>query len=173
MSSVGYVRNYYEQAYNYDKLNWAMKIQTLEEIKQQFPQLQSTNEIHRNNLSSLEKLGLAVTNHVGTMGFFFIVFTWTVLWLSWNVLAPKTLRFDPFPAFVLWLFLSNLIQLHLMPLLMVGQNIQSKHSELRSELDYKTNRKAEKEIETILLHLENQQKILGELQQRIETLEKH
>src|SRR5258708_1371139 len=149
-----------------------MKIETIEEIKAQFPQLRNTNEVHKRGLSGLEKLGLFVTNHVGTMGFFFIVFTWPVLWLGWNVLAPKSFGFDPFPAFVFWLFLSNLIQLHLMPLLMVGQNIQSKHAELRSEQDYQTNKKAEKEIETILLHLEEQKKVLLELQQRIERLEK-
>src|SRR6266480_1154915 len=104
-----------------------MKIDSLDEIKQQFPQLKNTNEVHRKGMSGLEKLGLTVTNHVGTMGFFFIILAWTVLWLGWNILAPKQLRFDPYPAFVLWLFLSNLIQIHLMPLLMVGQNIQSKH----------------------------------------------
>src|SRR5882672_12261848 len=147
-----------------------MKIETLEEIKQQFPLLKNTNQIHRNKLSSLEKLGLMVTDHVGTMGFFFIIFTWTVLWLGWNMLAPRPLRFDPFPAFVLWLFISNLIQIHLMPLIMVGQNIQSKHAELRSEQDYQTDRKAEKEIETIVLHLENQQKMMQDILTRIDKL---
>jgi len=149
-----------------------MKIDSLEEIKQQFPVLNNTNAVHKRGLSELEKLGLFATEHVGTMGFFFIVFSWTVLWLGWNIFAPKALRFDPFPAFVLWLFISNLIQLHLMPLLMVGQNIQSKHSELRSEHDYETNRKAEKYIETILLHLENQHKMLTELQKRLDEIEK-
>src|SRR5216683_6116412 len=145
-----------------------MHIESLEEIKNQFPVLKNVNQIHKSRLSRLEKLGLFVTDHVGTMGFFFIILLWTVLWLGWNILAPVKLRFDPYPAFVLWLFISNLIQIHLMPLIMVGQNIQSKHAQLRSEHDYQTDRKAEKEIEAILQHLENQQKILLELQQRIE-----
>lgn len=149
-----------------------MQIPTLAEIEHEFPHLPNPNITHKRGLSPLEKLGLLVTNHVGTMGFFFIVFSWTVLWLSWNIFAPKTLRFDPYPAFVLWLFISNLIQLHLMPLLMVGQNIQSKHAELRSEHDYQTNKKAEKEIETILMHLENQEKILQDLHRRLDALER-
>ncbi len=37
--------------------------------------------------------------------------------------APKSLRFDPYPGFVLWLFISNMIQLFLMPLLLIGQNL--------------------------------------------------
>ena len=148
------------------------KIPSLEEIKNALPQLKNANETHRKHLSPLENLGVLVTNKVGTMGFFFIIFGWTVLWLGWNILAPQNLRFDPYPAFVLWLFISNLIQIHLMPLIMVGQNIQSKHAELRSQYDFETDKKAEKEIETILLHLENQQQLMLEILQRIEKLEK-
>jgi uncharacterized membrane protein len=83
---------------------------------------------------------------VGTIGFFFLIFIWTVCWLGWNMFAPLKLRFDPFPAFVLWLFISNMIQIFLMPLIMVGQNLQGKHSEIRAENDYEINLKAEKEI---------------------------
>jgi len=74
----------------------------------------------RESLSPLERLALVVTEKVGTMGFFLIILVWTIVWLGWNVFAPEDLRFDPFPAFVLWLFISNLIQIHLMPLIMVG-----------------------------------------------------
>src|SRR5207237_6442925 len=127
---------------------------------------------HREKLSSLDWLAIFVTQRIGTMGFFFIIFTWTVLWLGWNMLAPLPFRFDPFPAFVLWLFISNLIQIHLMPLIMIGQNIQGRHAEIRSEHDYQTDMKAEKEIETILLHLEEQNKLILDILNRIEKLEK-
>lgn len=147
-------------------------IQSLDEIKNQFASSQNTNEIHKTRLSRLERIAVFVTNKIGTMGFFFIIFSWTVLWLSWNIFAPVNLRFDPFPAFVLWLFLSNLIQIHLMPLIMIGQNIQGKHAELRSQYDFATDQKAEKEIETVLLHLENQQRIMMDILKRIEQLEK-
>jgi hypothetical protein len=48
------------------------------------------------------------------MGFFFLIAGWTAIWLGWNTLAPKPLRFDPPTAFVLWLFISNMIQILLM-----------------------------------------------------------
>jgi len=89
-------------------------------------------------------------DHVGTMGFFLLIFSWTVLWLGWNVIAPKSLQFDPYPAFVLWLFISNMIQIFLMPLIMIGQNLQARHAEARAEADFEVNVKAELEIETIL-----------------------
>src|SRR5258706_16423679 len=148
------------------------KIETVESIRKSFSSPQNINKIHRNSLSPLEKLGLMVTERVGTMGFFFIIFLWTAIWLTWNTLGPEKYRFDPAPAFVLWLIISNLIQIHLMPLIMVGQNVQSKHEALRSEHDYETDKKAEKEIETILLHLENQQELILEILQKIERLEK-
>lgn len=144
---------------------------TLENIKIQFP-IKNVNVTHKSKLSKLDKLAILVTERIGTMGFFLVIFTWTILWLSWNILGPKELRFDPFPSFVLWLFISNLIQLHLLPLLMIGQNIQGKHAQLRAEHDFETDKKAEKEIEAILNHLENQQNLMLEILKRMEKLEK-
>ena len=90
------------------------------------------------------------------------------VWLGWNMIAPSALRFDPYPAFVLWLFLSNMIQIFLMPLIMIGQNLQANHSEARAEADFEVNTRAELEIETILLHLENQNKIILKILDRLE-----
>lgn len=148
------------------------KIQTVKQLQKDFSPVKNTNIVHKSRLSTLDKLALFVTEKIGTLGFFFVIFVWTFAWLGWNMFAPVDLRFDPFPAFVLWLFISNLIQIHLMPLIMVGQNIQGKHAELRAEHDFETDRKAEKEIETILLHLENQQKLILQILEKIEKLEK-
>jgi len=99
--------------------------------------------------SPLDRLALWITLRVGSMGFFVIIFVWTVVWLSWNMLAPRAVRFDPYPGFVLWLFISNMIQLFLMPLILIGQNLQSKESDQRAKNDYKINLKAEAEIQAI------------------------
>jgi uncharacterized membrane protein len=77
--------------------------------------------------------------------------------------APKEFRFDPYPAFVLWLFISNMIQIFLMPLIMVGQNLQGKHSEIRAENDYEINLKAEKEIADLQRDLTEIKSLLKEL----------
>jgi len=84
-------------------------METAKSIKEKFGSPKNVNVEHRKRLSGLDKLALFVTQHIGTMGFFFIIFAWTLVWLSWNIFAPRNLRFDPFPAFVLWLFISNLI----------------------------------------------------------------
>lgn len=146
-------------------------IETAKTLNEEFGPPKNVNIVHRKKLSSMDRLAVFITNKIGTMGFFFIIFTWTAVWLSWNMFAPDDMKFDPFPAFVLWLFISNLIQIHLMPLIMVGQNIQGMHAQLRSEHDYETDKRAEKEIETILLHLENQQRLILEVLKKIESLE--
>jgi uncharacterized membrane protein len=133
----------------------------------------NANIRHKEKLTKLDRLALWITKKVGSMGFFMLVFVWTAIWLSWNTLAPAHLRFDPFPAFVLWLFISNMLQIFLMPLIMVGQNLQSKHSEIRAEEDYLINKKAELEIETILVHLENQNKLILQILAHIEKEQKH
>ena len=51
---------------------------------------------------------------------------------------------------------------------MVGQNLQSDHAEVRAEADFEVNTKAELEIETILIHLENQNKIILQILEKIE-----
>lgn len=101
----------------------------------------------------LNRLALWITTRVGSMGFFLLIFAWTVGWLLWNMVAPKELRFDPYPGFVLWLFISNMIQLFLMPLIMIGQNLQGRGAEERAKNDYKVNLKAEKEIKEMKTQL--------------------
>lgn len=55
---------------------------------------------------------------------------------------------------------------------MVGQNIQAKHAQLRAEHDFEIDQKSEKQIETILLHLENQERIMSEVLERLKKLDK-
>ena len=131
-----------------------------EELKKLRKPITNVNVKHRESLSKLEKIAVKVTDSVGSMGFFLIILTWTLIWLGWNTLAPKEARFDPFPAFVLWLFISNMIQIFLMPLIMIGQNLQGRHSEKRAESDFEVNVRAEKEIEVILMHLEHQNELM-------------
>jgi uncharacterized membrane protein len=136
------------------------KPMSLNEFRKRRRKLRNINVEVRERLSGLDRLAVWITNHVGTMGFFLAIFAWTVLWLGWNFFAPEQLKFDPPMGFVFWLFLSNLIQILLMPLIMVGQNIISRHAEARAEHDLEVNVKAEQEIEVILHHLEHQNEIL-------------
>lgn len=131
----------------------------LAEIRQTY-KLRNTYLETIENLSKLDRFAVWITQRVGTMGFFLVILVWTLLWLGWNFLAPDRLKFDPPMGFIFWLFISNVIQILLMPLIMVGQNIQGRHAETRAEHDLEVNIKAEKEIEIILNHLERQNELL-------------
>jgi uncharacterized membrane protein len=133
---------------------------SLEQLRKIRKPIHNVNIEHRERLSKLDKMALFVTVRVGTMGFFLIILIWTIIWLGWNMLAPSAWKFDPYPAFVLWLFISNMVQIFLMPLIMVGQNLQGRHSEARSAADFEVNTQAEREIEVILQHLENQNELI-------------
>jgi uncharacterized membrane protein len=144
---------------------------SLEDLRKRRKSILRKAESEEKKTSHLGKIALWITEHVGSMGFFLIIFAWTTVWLGWNIFAPKQIRFDPYPGFVLWLFISNMIQLFLMPLIMLGQNIQAKHADIRAEADLKINVQAALENESILLHLENQNemmiKILKDLEKKV------
>ncbi|HXI74057.1 MAG TPA: cyclic nucleotide-binding domain-containing protein [Pyrinomonadaceae bacterium] len=119
----------------------------------------NVNVVYEKSLKTLDRLAIAITNRVGSFGFFLIILGWTVVWTGYNILASEVpalhLRsFDPFPAFVAYLLISNVIQILLMPLIMVGQNLQGRHSETRAELDFQVNLKNEISLTEVLRRLD-------------------
>jgi uncharacterized membrane protein len=139
----------------------------LKAVRARHAPLKNTHAEVRDNLTIMNKVALFITERVGTFGFFLLIFAWTVIWLGWNTLLPASWRFDPAMGFVLYLFLCNVIQILLMPLIMVGQNLQGMHSEARAEHDLEVNGKAEQEIEVILQHLEQQNEILMKMVEKL------
>jgi uncharacterized membrane protein len=142
-------------------------------FKHNHPPVRNANDVHSDQLTPLERLAAKITDKVGSMGFFFGILCWTVIWCGFNLICTEVkplnkLAFDPFPAFVAYLLISNVIQILLMPLIMVGQNVQGRHSEIRAELDFEINQKAEKEVAVILHHLEHNTRLLLHLMKHLE-----
>jgi len=129
--------------------------------------IENVNIKHKQSFTRLERFAVWITDHIGTMGFFIIIFGWTSLWIGWNIFAPQELRFDPLPAFALWLFMSNAIQLFFLPLIMIGQNLQGRHAEMRAESDFEINLKAEGEIEAVLSELEKQSEQISKISKHL------
>lgn len=128
--------------------------------------MHNVNQYHRDTMSYSQRIASWITQRIGTMPFFYLIFTWTIIWLLWNTLAPQSSRFDPAPDFLLWLFLSNMIQIFLMPLLMIGQNIQGKHSELLAENDFAVNQKAEEELRSLHVKIDRLTALVEQLQRQ-------
>ena len=129
---------------------------------------QNPNEMHKAKLGLQDKIALTVTTAIGTMYavyFFALAMAGWMLWQTHFAQRP----FDPYP-FAFLLFLGNIVQLLLMPLIMVGQNIQSRHAEIRSDEEYKTTMTSYHDIETILEHLNSQDRELLKQSKLLEDL---
>jgi uncharacterized membrane protein len=89
-----------------------------------------------------DRLALGITKYVGTM--------WTAYLFA--VIAVVSLpaalaSHDPI-IIVAWIA-QTFLQLVLLPIIIVGQNLQNKHTEIQSDADYETNVEAKKEIEEL------------------------
>ena len=113
---------------------------------------EDVNAKHKDRLKFQDRVAVIITTAVGSMYalYFFIIFVFG--WMLWQALAEKP--FDPFP-FVFMIFISNIIQLLLLPLIMVGQNTQNRHAQLRAEEDYHTTKTIHQDIEHILTTLDS------------------
>lgn len=118
----------------------------------------NVNDLHKLAMKLQDKIALTVTTAIGTMYAVYAFAIWMGGWMLWQGHFSHK-PFDPYP-FAFLLFLGNIIQLLLMPLIMVGQNIQGKHSELRAEEEFKTTQSSYHDIEAILKHLDEQDKEL-------------
>lgn len=144
------------------------KPSSVAQVKKNRKLIRNANIVARERLSKLDKAALWVTEKVGTTGFFLVVLTWTAAWLSWNIFAPAKFQFDPFPAFVLWLFMSNVLQILLMPLIMVGQNLISKKATVKADHDHEIMLKSEQEIEILMEHQDYQNKLLEDILKKLD-----
>lgn len=129
---------------------------------------ENVNEKHRSRLGFQDRLALVITTAIGTMYAVYLFAIFMAGWMLWQTFFYKE-PFDPYP-FAFLLFLGNIVQLLLMPLIMVGQNIQGRHSEMRASEEYHTTVTSYHDIGHILEHLNaqdeellKQTKILEEL----------
>lgn len=127
-------------------------------LTQQSGPVQNANELHEKSLSATDRIALAATSVVGTMWFFFGCLAMVTV----PLLLPSSMKVIQYVS-------SGYLQLILLPLIMVGQNLQSRHAEIRAENDYRVNLKAEREVEHIFRHLEYQNAILVALMRKMDV----
>jgi len=95
-----------------------------------------------------------ITKFAGNMKFVYLHTAWFGLWILANVgIFGSALIFDDLPFGLLTMIVS-LEAIFLSTFVMISQNRQGEAAELRSELDYQTDVKAEREIDVIMKTLE-------------------
>lgn len=102
------------------------------------------NKKHKENLSILDKLGFVITRAVGTM-ITAILFTALAL-----VSFPAAIKTHNAIVIVAWIA-QTFLQLVLLPIIMVGQNIQSKHAETLADEEFRTTKTTYKDLENLIL----------------------
>jgi uncharacterized membrane protein len=105
-------------------------------------------------LTFQDRIALLITGAIGTMYAVYVFAVFMVGWMLFQVASGKA-AFDPYP-FAFLLFLGNIVQLLLMPLIMVGQNLQGRHAEARSEEEYDTVEKIFHDLGQTMGHLDAQ-----------------
>jgi uncharacterized membrane protein len=101
-----------------------------------------------------DRIADELTRFAGSMTFVYVHTLWFGLWIIVNLGAlGLALAFDKYPFGLLTLIVS-LEAIFLSTFVMISQNRQAKAAEVRSELDYQTNVKAEKEIQLIMTALD-------------------
>jgi len=118
----------------------------------------NVNEKHAQSLAVNDRIALTVTNAMGTMWALYFMAAFMLIWCVWQYFM-RDKAFDPYP-YAFLLFLGNIVQLLLMPLIMVGQSILSKHAEMRADEQYKTTLTSYQDLEHIMEHLDAQDKEL-------------
>ncbi len=93
-----------------------------------------------------------LTKWAGSWLFIILLFVLIATWIYLNITAYVK-QWDPWPFIILNLCLSCLAAIQA-PIILMSQNRQAQKDRLKSEYDYKINKKAEKEIQRILRILE-------------------
>ena len=114
----------------------------------------NVNKEHKEKLTLQEKLALNITKGVGSM---YCAYIFAAIAL---ISLPDAIHLGR-AAIISWIA-QTFLQLVLLSIIMVGQNVASKHSELRAEADYEVNLKNEKDIGDIKRDLEEIKNILKE-----------
>jgi len=122
------------------------QLKTLAELKKLKPIIKNINSVHNDLLTITDKIALWITNKVGT--FNFVIFT-IILCLT-PFAIPALLPIVQFIS-------SAFLQLTLLPLIMIGQNLQARHSEIAADGIFELTKKLDQEIDIIK---DNQEKIL-------------
>jgi uncharacterized membrane protein len=108
----------------------------------------------QDSLTAQDRIAIVITGAIGTM---YAVYVLALIMAGWILLQVVLGRaaFDPYP-FAFLLFLGNIVQLLLMPLLMVGQNLQGRHTEARAEEEFRTVTKIFHDMGQTMGHLDAQ-----------------
>jgi uncharacterized membrane protein len=122
-------------------------------------------EFNRRRRHTQDRVADRITQFSGSMLFVYVHVVWFAAWIVINELVPRP--FDPFPFGLLTLVVS-LEAIFLSTFVLISQNRESMRADLRSELDFETNVRAEVWVEAIAAKLGiDPTEVRSEIKQRL------
>ncbi len=116
--------------------------------------VKNLNKEHEKKKSIEDRFSDAITDFAGSLHFVYVHTIWFGIWILINIgIFAFGSQFDPYPFGLLTLIVS-LEAIFLSTFVMISQNRQAKREEIRAQLDYETDVKAESEIAYIKSVLE-------------------
>ncbi|MFA5031068.1 MAG: DUF1003 domain-containing protein [Patescibacteria group bacterium] len=104
-------------------------------------------KVYSEKLTGSEKLAIKIAKFTGNMSFVWWHAFLFVLWIILNLIAFER-AWDPYPFNLLTMIVS-LEAIFLSTFVLIAENREAKRNEIREELDYQVNVKAEKEIQEL------------------------
>jgi uncharacterized membrane protein len=123
----------------------------MEHIKRNLSHVKSHLEFHR---SRLDKVADFMTEQFGTLWFLIFNAAFFLGWIEWNLGWFGFPIFDPFPFNFLTMTVS-LEAIFLAIIVLISQNRQSKIADIRQQIDFEVDVRAEAEINKILHKLDD------------------
>jgi hypothetical protein len=137
----------------------------IEARKAKGPAVSKRHQASKAKLGLNERIGLAVTKRVGTMWAAYVFFGLSLVSL------PAALSSGNEIVIVSWIA-QTFLQLVLLPIIIVGQNIQAKASDERAIATYEDAGAILEEAKQIQEHLQAQDATIAELTAKLEKLTK-
>jgi uncharacterized membrane protein len=128
--------------------------------------LLNVNEAVAQSMTFGERASDAFAETMGSWKFIIIQSGILAIWVMLNVSAYIG-HWDPYPFILLNLALS-LEAAYAAPIIMMSQNRQAEKDRLAAEEDYHVNTKAEEELKSVMLHLEQQDELMLDILRRLE-----
>ncbi len=102
---------------------------------------------------------------MGTARFLMYMTGFVAVWLLWNALAPRDLRFDPY-AFIFLTLILSLQASYAAPLILLAQNRQEDRDRVIGEQDRQANSRAHADMEFLAREISSIRMALGEVATR-------
>ena len=129
-------------------------------IRRNIEAVRKLDEEFTRNRSWSDRVADGIGGFTGSLRFVLIHAIWVGAWLIWNGLAPRHLRWDPFPYILLCMIVST-ESIFLSTFVLMKQNRMARREDMRAHLDLQINLLAEREMTLVLQLLQRISTRLG------------